>query len=281
MPSVDDGHNCCSSRTPLSSQLNEMPPASVLIVGASRGLGRALTEHYASLGSRVFATIRSSSAGDGWHKGVTVIPDVDCAQEDVGEKIVSGLQGVALDVVVVVAGLMKSEDFDHVSFKDQVEMYKICSIAPVLIVSSLTHSSALNAGAKVVLLTSESGSIGLRTQEEGGGMYGHHGSKAAGNMVGRLLSYDLKERDVIIVMIHPGFLKTEMTKKAGFDKFYDEMGAVTPDEASIPIAKFIDGLTMEQSGKLWAPMGGRGIGNVKDVMGEKAANQTEPLELPW
>ena len=86
-----------------------MAPASVLVVGASRGLGRALTDHYASLGSRVFATIRSSSAGEGWPKGVTVIPDVDCSKEDVGEVIVRGLQGATLDVVVVVAGLLKSE----------------------------------------------------------------------------------------------------------------------------------------------------------------------------
>lgn len=33
-------------------------------------------------------------------------------------------------------------------------------------------------------------------------MYGHHGSKAAGNMIGHLLGYDLKERGVPIAMIH-------------------------------------------------------------------------------
>ena len=33
-------------------------------------------------------------------------------------------------------------------------------------------------------------------------MYGHHGSKAAGNMVGRLLSFDLRDRDVVVAMIH-------------------------------------------------------------------------------
>jgi hypothetical protein len=51
-------------------------------------------------------------------------------------------------------------------------------------------------------LTSEGGSITLRTEGEGGGMYGHHGSKAAGNMIGKLLGYDLKERGIPIAMIH-------------------------------------------------------------------------------
>lgn len=37
-------------------------------------------------------------------------------------------------------------------------------------------------------------------------MYGHHGSKAAGNMVGHLLGYDLKERGVPIAMIHVSHL---------------------------------------------------------------------------
>lgn len=77
-------------------------------------------------------------------------------------------------------------------------------------------------------------------------MFAHHGSKAAGNMAGHLLSYDLKKRGVPIAMIHvstnthgacrdveadcsqPGFLKTEMTKNAGMEQFYDKMGGTCP-----------------------------------------------------
>lgn len=33
-------------------------------------------------------------------------------------------------------------------------------------------------------------------------MFGHHGSKAAGNMVGKLLSFDLRDKGVIVAMIH-------------------------------------------------------------------------------
>ncbi len=40
-------------------------------------------------------------------------------------------------------------------------------------------------------------------------------------MVGRLLAMDLKEDGVIVSIIHPGFMKTEMTKGVGFDKFYE------------------------------------------------------------
>lgn len=113
-------------------------------------------------------------------------------------------------------------------------MYTICAIAPVFLVQALyvfvpflpppffsslvppsfmsllpeesanirTMSSSLSPAAKIVILTSEAGSVTLRTEGEGGGMYGHHGSKAAGNMIGHLLGYDLKERGIPIAMIH-------------------------------------------------------------------------------
>ena len=47
-------------------------------------------------------------------------------------------------------------------------------------------------------------------------MYGHHGSKAAGNMIGHLLGYDLKERGVPIAMIHVSLLirKEEQVESA-------------------------------------------------------------------
>lgn len=64
-------------------------------------------------------------------------------------------------------------------------MYSTCSIAPVFLISRLLKIGALDlplkAGesgeGKVLIITSEGGSIALRTKEEGGGNYGHHGCK--------------------------------------------------------------------------------------------------------
>lgn len=60
--------------------------------------------------------------------------------------------------------------------------YTICSIAPPFLVSALLKGDSFAPSAKLVLLTSEGGSITLRTESEGGGMFGHHGSKAAANV---------------------------------------------------------------------------------------------------
>lgn len=43
-------------------------------------------------------------------------------------------------------------------------------------------------------------------------------------MCAKLLSLDLKERGVAIAAVHPGFMRTEMTKGVGFDKFWDDGG---------------------------------------------------------
>lgn len=99
-------------------------------------------------------------------------------------------------------------------------MYTTSSIAPVFIVRELVNAGLLTKGSKVLLVSSEAGSIALRISAEGN--YAHHASKAALNMVGRLLSFDLKEKEIVVTMVHPGFMRTEMTAGVGFDKYWDE-----------------------------------------------------------
>lgn len=98
------------------------------------------------------------------------------------------------------------------------------AIAVPFLIHALSTSSYLPSGSKVVLVSSESGSITLRHEKEGGGNYAHHASKSALNMVGKLLSLDLKESGVVISVVHPGFMRTEMTKGVGFDKYWDDGG---------------------------------------------------------
>ena len=89
-------------------------------------------------------------------------------------------------------------------------MYTTSSVAPVFIVHRLYKAGQLAKGCKVVLVSSESGSIALRHEKEGGGNYAHHASKAALNMAGKLLSLDLHEQGVIVSIVHPGFMRTSM-----------------------------------------------------------------------
>ncbi|OCF71483.1 hypothetical protein I204_07541 [Kwoniella mangroviensis CBS 8886] len=93
-----------------------MPPQTVLIVGASKGLGLALVKKYSDLigGSNMYATVRGymddKEKSSTFPQGVHVIEDIDVSEEGVGDKIVEGLQGAAVGLVVYVSGILKPEE---------------------------------------------------------------------------------------------------------------------------------------------------------------------------
>ncbi|KAL9085955.1 MAG: hypothetical protein Q9165_007317 [Trypethelium subeluteriae] len=229
----------------------------ILVVGATRGLGEALAKQYASAGNQVYGTARSTSAPqESASFPITWIGNVDVSTESAGKTITDSLKGVQLDTVIITAGYFGKESFDEPNFEAEVQMYKISSIGPVFIVHHLVKAGLLKKGSKVILVSSESGSIALRHESEGGGMFGHHASKTALNMVGKLLSLDLKDKGIAVGLVHPGFMRTEMTKSVGFDKFWDAGGAVTPDEAAASLREFVDNkFDISLTGQYWAPRG--------------------------
>lgn len=226
----------------------------VLVVGASRGLGSEIAKKYATQEYSVFATSRSSHP-KGLHHDIHWIEGVDIATKDGGKTIVEGMKGHKLDVVVITAGYFPKESIDDPDFDAELQTYKICAIGPVFVVQALYKAKLLNKGSKVVLVSSEAGSIGLRHESEGGGNYAHHASKAALNMVGKLLSLDMKDAGVAVAMVHPGFMRTDMTKNVGFDKFWDDGGAVTPDVAAKSLIDWVDSFDISHTGEYWAPRG--------------------------
>ncbi|KAJ7065760.1 hypothetical protein C8F01DRAFT_1351823, partial [Mycena amicta] len=152
-------------------------------------------------------------------------------------------------------------------------------------------SGELESAGKIVLVSSEAGSIqvGLRHEREGGGNYVHYVSKTALNMDGKLLSLDLLERGITVVIVHPGFMRTEMTKNVGYDQYWDAGGAVTPDEAATSLIPFIDTFTLTMTGQYWAPRGARCVtfavhlsrvtsADCQDTMGKDLPT---PLQRPW
>ncbi|KAJ7451383.1 oxidoreductase [Mycena latifolia] len=262
----------------------------VLIVGATRGLGASLAAAYAATSSTVYATARSSSPpSEPAHPNITWIPGIDIASESAGPALASALPVHAvLDTVVVCAGYFVSETFEEPRWAEEVKIYTTCAVGPLFVVQALVAAGKIatdlgapgggGGGGKVVLVTSESGSIALRHKNEGGGNYAHHASKTALNMVGKLLSLDLAPRGIAVALVHPGFMRTEMTKNVGYDQYWDAGGAVTPEEAAASLIPFVDAFTMEMTGQYWAPRGARDIGTASAVMGPDLPT---PLQLPW
>lgn len=225
----------------------------VLIVGATRGLGHELAKQYADRSFSVFGTARSSNPTA--IEQIHWLSGIDVAEEDAGSKIVQGLAGYKQDIVILCAGYFGKESFDEPDFEAEVKMYKTSAISPVFIVHALVKAELLVTSSKIIIVSSESGSITLRHESEGGGMYAHHASKAASNMVGKLLSLDLKDKGIAVANVHPGFMRTEMTKGVGFDKYWDDGGAVTPDVAAKSLIDWVDTFDLSLTGTYWAPRG--------------------------
>ncbi|OJJ44410.1 hypothetical protein ASPZODRAFT_135233 [Penicilliopsis zonata CBS 506.65] len=254
---------------------------SVLVLGATRGLGASLLQLYASKPSTtVFGTTRSSTPPEiPSQPNIAWLTGIDVAKQDAGQEIVLQLpSSTRVSTAIISAGYFGFETFDEPDWEKEVKMYTTSAIGPVFIVHHLVKAGILGERSKVILVSSESGSITLRHEKEGGGNFGHHASKAALNMVGKLLSLDLKDRGIAVGLVHPGFMRTEMTRSVGFDQYWDDGGAVTPDQAAESLASFIEEFDISKTGQYWAPRGPRDIGTAEDVLGK---NLPTPLQLPW
>jgi NAD(P)-dependent dehydrogenase (short-subunit alcohol dehydrogenase family) len=178
-----------------------------LIIGATRGLGKALADQYISLGAVVYGTARKPVTDGDSAAAIKWISGVDVGTEGAAKTIVDGYkESSPIDLLLVSAGFFGKESFEELDWKAQETMYKTSAIGPVFLVSGLVKAGLLKSGSKVIMVSSEAGSISLRHEKEGGGNYAHHASKAALNMVTRLLSIDLKDKDIAVGAVHPGFM---------------------------------------------------------------------------
>ena len=84
------------------------------------------------------------------------------------------------------------------------ETFNINAVGPVMLIKNLANSLH---GTKIINITSGMGSISRTTS----GDMSYRMSKAALNMAGRNLHMQMKEHNTIIVQIHPGWVRTDMS----------------------------------------------------------------------
>lgn len=67
------------------------------------------------------------------------------------------------------------EKLDNLDFQDELKTIDICAIGPLRVTASLINGGLLKEGSKVIMITSQGGSVEWRpTQCPEGGDYGHH-----------------------------------------------------------------------------------------------------------
>lgn len=178
----------------------------VLIIGASRGLGLEFVRQYRAAGAQVCATARDD-AGLARISAMGAKPlklDVTSAVS------VSGLawqiDGENFDVVVINAGVYgpRTQGLDTPTEADFDQVMHTNVLGPMRLLPQL--QDALAPGARIAVLASKMGSIGLRASPAG---WLYRASKAAANSVMKDASLVLAGRATLL-SFHPGWVKTDM-----------------------------------------------------------------------
>ena len=210
-----------------------MGAQTVVITGANRGIGLSIARIYGERGDRVIALCRNAS-GELRETGAEVIEGVDVTSAEALRKAADDVDSV--DVLVANAGVLSRQNLDDVARdRDRIEQqFTVNALGPLQTVHAFLDKLA--AGSKVALITSRMGSIADNTS---GGSYGYRMSKAALNAAGRSLALDLAARGVAVGLLHPGYVRTDMTGRTG---------DVEPSEAAAMLVARIDELDAQTSG---------------------------------
>lgn len=208
----------------------------VVITGANRGIGLALTKACISRGDTVYALCRNSS--DELNSlNARIISGVDLSHPETLAQNLTPLEGVAIDLLINNAGVLGKEsieDWDPATIDYQ---FRVNALGPLLVTQCLLKN--LSQGSKIGFVTSRMGSMG---DNGSGGYYGYRMSKAALNAAGVSMAIDLKDQGIPVALLHPGFVQTEMVNNAG---------NVDADTAAKGLLKRLDELNLENTGSFY------------------------------
>lgn len=211
----------------------------VLVTGSNRGIGLAFCQQLKDKGFQVIATCRQRSEALET-LGVEIIENVDVSDQKSLAKLVVHLSERRIDWLINNAGIANGiamGDLNEESIRSCQRMFEVNSLGPLLTTQALVNN--LSEGSKVAIITSRMGSI---ADNDSGGSYGYRMSKAAVNAAGKSLAIDLKPQGIAVAILHPGWVKTDMTGHSGLID--------TQESVSGLIAR-MEGLNLENTGSFW------------------------------
>lgn len=207
--------------------------ALTLVTGANRGIGFEICRLAKERGDSVVAVCRhSSSELDGL--GVRVESNIDVSANEAVRSLALKLEGTRIDNLILNAGILMRDSLPKPDFEQIRKQFEVNSLGPLRVATALLPN--LTKGSKVAIITSRMGSI---ADNSSGGYYGYRMSKAAVNMAGVSLAHDLAGQGIAVVILHPGYVRTDMTSN---------QGDVEPQDAARNLMKRIDELTLKTSG---------------------------------
>jgi NAD(P)-dependent dehydrogenase (short-subunit alcohol dehydrogenase family) len=223
----------------------------ILVTGGSRGIGLEFTRQYLEKGCQVTAASRKAEdSGDLQQLGAQygdrlAIYPLDVADGGSRRDLYRALSARTekLDLLINSAGVISgNEEFCHpfgeLKQEDLGKTLLVNSIAPLMMVEGALPFLIKGAPSIVVNLSSDNGSISRKDRR---GKYGYSASKAALNMMTKILSIELRDQGIIVVSLHPGWVQTTMTRQ--------ENAPLAPAESIGGMIQVIESLGIEDSGR--------------------------------
>lgn len=218
---------------------------SILITGANRGLGLEFCRQYGEQGWwRIFACCRDPESATQLQALAKEWPHLTIHQLDVADfaqidQLAEQLKHEPLSILLSNAGIYgdKSDyDFSSLDYDTWQKTLRINTLAPVKLAEAFMPNLLKTQQRLIVAVSSLMGSM---ADNGSGGSLIYRSSKAGLNAVMKSLSIDLMPQKVGVVILHPGWVKTDM----GGDH-----APTSPYDSILGMRRVIDGFTLAKSG---------------------------------
>lgn len=218
----------------------------VVITGASRGIGLELTRQFIEAGFAVVASYRGKPSAE--------LEALSCVQLTLLELEVTSQSSIdqfarmldqrSIDVVINNAGVIGADEQSMQSIDAQqwLDTLAVNTVAPLMVSRALLPMMKQSNNPRIITVSSQMGSL----NPDSTGMYAYRSSKAAVNKVMQVLAVELKAQGVIVCPLHPGWVKTDMG---------GEEADITAQESAAGILKLVQQVTLEQSGTFFTWQG--------------------------
>jgi len=212
--------------------MNLKPDLDILLIGASGGIGRALTEAFSG------ATLTTlSRSADG----------LDITDEDSVRSAADRLAG-PFDLIFDATGALEidgmgpEKSLDHITPDAMIAQFRLNAVGPALLLKHFAPRLARTGPATFATLSARVGSIG---DNRLGGWISYRAAKAALNQIVHTAAIEMtrRNRESIVVALHPGTVETPLTRK-----YLGRHPSVTPQEAAANILRVLHSLRPEHSG---------------------------------
>ena len=215
-------------------------PATVLITGANRGIGLEYARQFAAKGYKVIGTVRDPADAKELSAMADRVEQLDVADATSVKALAQRMQGVPVDILVNNAGMFDRRDLtvDKVDFTVMEQTLAVNTLGPLRVTQALMPNLRAGKRRTIVNMSSELGSI----ERSSGRWYAYRTSKAALNQITRTMSAELAPEGFICVVLHPGWVRTDMGGAAA---------TYSPQESVAGLVAVIEKLAPADNGRFY------------------------------